>query len=52
MKSKKLSIRTRMKYEVHGGSLHCFKYAVKTDDAFGRIAQFIPNGNLLKTRVE
>lgn len=29
---------TRIKYEVHGGSLHCFKYCVRTADTLGRNA--------------
>lgn len=29
---------TRIKYEVHGGSLHCFRYCVSTAETFGRIA--------------
>ena len=29
---------TRIKYEVHGGSLHCFRYDVKTVETFGRIS--------------
>lgn len=28
---------TRIKYDVHGGSLHCFKYWVSTADTLGRI---------------
>lgn len=26
-----------MKYDVHGGSLHCFRYCVSTAETFGRI---------------
>lgn len=36
-KSGQTSQFTRIKYEVHGGSLHCFKYCVNTDETFGRI---------------
>lgn len=32
-----LPANTRIKYDVHGGSLHCFKYWVSTADTFGRI---------------
>lgn len=34
---------TRMKYDVHGGSLHCFKYWVRTVDTFGRIFNISQN---------